>query len=132
MATNTKKVVTKKAKVKKKFPAVRIYLTANLNNTIITLTDTNGGVLAWSSSGKVGFKGSRKSTPFAAQKVAEDVLEKAKAFDAQSVDIFINGVGMGRDSLIRTVQNIDMQINSIVDTTSFAFGGVKPKKRRRV
>jgi small subunit ribosomal protein S11 len=132
MATNTKKVVTKKAKVKKKFPAVRIYLTANLNNTIITLTDTNGGVLAWSSSGKVGFKGSRKSTPFAAQKVAEDVLEKAKAFDAQSVDIFINGAGMGRDSLIRTVQNIDMQINSIVDTTSFAFGGVKPKKRRRV
>jgi len=122
----------KKAKLKKKVASVKIYLSAKLNNTIVTLTDQDGKVIAWSSSGKAGFKGAKKSTPFAAQKVTEDVLEKVSLVDGKVADIFINGAGMGRDSFIRAVQAFDIQINSIVDTTGFAFGGCKPKKRRRV
>jgi small subunit ribosomal protein S11 len=122
----------KKSKLKKKIGSVKIYLAAKLNNTIVTLSDQEGKVVAWSSSGKAGFKGAKKSTPFAAQKVTEEVLEKVKMVDAKSADIFIKGPGAGRDSFIRTLQNADIQINSITDTTGFPFGGCRPKKRRRV
>ncbi len=126
------KTTTKKNKLKKKISSVRIYLAAKLNNTIVTLTDQEGKVIAWSSSGKVGFKGARKSTPFAAQRVTEDVLDKVKAVEAKSADVFVKGSGMGRDSFIRSIQGFDIQINSITDTTGFPFGGVRPRKKRRV
>lgn len=127
--TNSK---VKKAKSKQKHPIVKIHFAAKFNNSIITITDLQDKVLVWSSSGKIGFKGSKKATPFAAQKATEDVLEKLKAFETTNVSIIIKGPGMGRDSFIRFVQNSDLQIDSIKDATGFPFGGVSPKKRRRV
>jgi small subunit ribosomal protein S11 len=127
-AATAKKVKAKKIKV----PIAKLYLKANFNNSIVTLTDLNGAVLAWSSSGKSGFKGSKKSTPFAAQKATEEVLAVAKNYETNSIHIQINGAGMGRDAFIRAIQASNLQIDSIKDTTSFAFGGVTLKKRRRV
>lgn len=133
MATNTtKSKVVKKTKAKKKFPIVKIFLRAEFNNTILTLTDLDGKVIAWSSSGKVGFKGTKKSTPFAAQRVTEEVLEKARSVEANTAHIIIKGSGMGRDSFLRSLQNSDFLIASIKDVTGFPFGGVRPKKKRRV
>jgi small subunit ribosomal protein S11 len=130
--TNSKNKTVKKNKVKIKLPIAIINLRAEFNNTIITLTDLEGKVLSWSSSGKVGFKGSKKSTPFAAQKATEEVLEKLKQFDSKSVHLKIWGAGLGRDSFLRTIQATDIVIESIKDTTGFPFGGVRQKKRRRV
>jgi small subunit ribosomal protein S11 len=131
MAQNKVKTV-KKTKIKQKFPILRIFLRAELNNSIVTLTDLDGKVLAWSSSGKSGFKGSKKSTPFASQKATEEIIEKAKAYETTSLHIEIWGAGLGRDSFLRTLQGTDFQIESIKDVTGFPFGGPKPKKRRRI
>lgn len=122
----------KKTKVKKKLPIARIFLYAAFNNSIVTLTDLEGKVQYWSSAKKVGFKGAKKSTPFAAQKVTEDVLEKIKQFDTTNIHIVIKGAGMGRDSFLRAIQNSTLTVDSIKDVTGFPFGGVTPKKRRRV
>jgi small subunit ribosomal protein S11 len=130
MASKVKTV--KKTKIKQKHPILRVFLRAELNNSIITLTDMEGRVLAWSSSGKCGFKGSKKSTPFAAQKATEEILDKAKSFDTSTLHIELWGAGMGRDSFLRTLQGTDFKIDSIKDITGFPFGGPKPKKRRRV
>jgi len=127
-----KKTPTKKQKLKKKVAAVKVFLSAQLNNTIVTLTDTEGKVIAWSSSGKVGFKGTKKSTPFASQKATEDILNKMKLIEAKSAEIIMKGPGTGRDSFLRSLQNFDIQINSISDVTGFPFGGCQPRKRRRV
>ncbi len=129
---STKAKTAKKIKVKKKLPVVRIFLRAEFNNSIITLTDLEGKTLAWSSSGKVGFKGAKKSTPFASQRATEEILEKVKAYEASSVHLVIKGAGMGRDSFLRTLQGSDLQIESIDDVTGFPFGGCKPAKKRRV
>ena len=122
----------KKIKIKQKYPIARLFLKANFNNSIVTLTDLQGKVLTWSSSGKSGFKGSKKSTPFAAQKATEEVLGIAKNYDVSTLHVEINGAGMGRDSFIRAIQASGMTVESVKDTTSFAFGGVTLKKRRRV
>ena len=135
MAKITKKTTaaSKKVKVKKaKMPIGRLFLRANFNNSIVTLTDLNGMPLAWSSSGKIGFKGSKKSTPFAAQKATEEVLEAAKAYDMTTVHVEIKGAGMGRDAFVRAIQAASLQIDSIKDSTSFPFGGPLLRKRRRV
>jgi small subunit ribosomal protein S11 len=133
MAINTtKSKVIKKSKLKKKIPIVKIFLRAEFNNTILTLTDLDGKVVAWSSSGKVGFKGAKKSTPFASQKVTEEILEKARTVEANTVHIIIKGSGMGRDSFLRSLQNSDFSIASIKDVTGFPFGGPRPKKKRRI
>ncbi len=133
MASTTKSSSNRKIKLKKiKLPIVRLFIRAQFNNSIITLTDLQGKVLAWSSSGKVGFRGSKKSTPFAAQKATEEVLEKAKAVDASSVHLVMKGAGMGRDSFLRAIQATDLQIESIEDKTGFPFGGARKKKKRRV
>lgn len=122
----------KKTKIKQKYPIVRIFLRAEFNNSIITLTDLQGKVLSWSSSGKSGFKGSKKSTPFAAQRATEEVLDRVRQVEASSAHLVIKGAGMGRDSFLRTIQSSDLVIESIKDITGFPFGGVKPKNRRRV
>ena len=122
----------KKTKIKQKYPIVRIFLRAEFNNSIITLTDLQGKVISWSSSGKSGFKGSKKSTPFAAQKATEEVMERVRQVEASSAHIVIKGAGMGRDSFLRSIQSSDLVIESIKDVTGFPFGGVKPKNRRRV
>ncbi len=133
MAKNTTKLKTnKKVKIKQKYPIVRIFLRAEFNNSIITLTDLQGKVLAWTSSGKVGFKGSKKSTPFAAQRATEEVLDRVRQVEASTVHLVIRGAGMGRDSFLRTIQSTDLQIESIKDVTGFPFGGTRAKKRRRV
>jgi small subunit ribosomal protein S11 len=125
-------VKTTKKKAKQKHPIVRLCIKANFNNSIVTATDLEGKVLAWSSAGKIGFKGTKKSTPFAAQKATEDLLEKVKAFDTSSAHLIIKGAGMGRDSFLRAIQASGLQIESVRDATGFPFGGVRPKPRRRV
>lgn len=122
----------KKSKIKRKLPIVRIFLRAEFNNSIVTLTDMEGKVLAWSSSGKCGFKGSRKSTPFACQKATEEILERCKEVEASSAHVTIWGAGMGRESFLRSLQSCDLQIESIKDVTGFAFGGCTKKPKRKI
>jgi small subunit ribosomal protein S11 len=131
--TKTKKdsKVVKKPKLKKKLSMVKIFLNAGFNNSIISLTDMEGKVIAWSSSGKKGFKGSRKSTPFASQSATEEILEKIQELGATSAHILIKGAGMGRDSFIRTIQATSLVIESINDLTGFPFGGVRKKQQRK-
>jgi small subunit ribosomal protein S11 len=128
----TRNKTVKKTKIKQKHPILRIFLRAEQNNSIVTLTDLDGKVLAWASSGKSGFKGSKKSTPFASQKATEEILEKLKAFETSTIHLVIWGAGQGRDSFLRTIQGSDLQIESIKDVTGFPHGGPRPKKRRRV
>lgn len=124
--------ISKNSKLKQKFPIVKICVNAKPNNTLIALTDIEGRVIAWSTSGKVGFKGTKKATPFASQKVTEEILEKARMVDANSCHLIINGTGMGRDSFLRAIQNSSLQIESIKDITGFPFGGVKAHNKRRI
>ena len=104
---------------------------ASFNNTIITITDRQGNALSWATSGGAGFRGSRKSTPFAAQVAAEKASEAAKAFGIKSVDVFVKDVGLGRDAAVRAVSNFDIAVDSISDVTGIAHGGTRPRKARR-
>jgi small subunit ribosomal protein S11 len=127
-----KPILKKRTKLKKKVPIVRLFLNAEFNNSIVTMTDLEGKVIAWASAGKVGFKGSKKSTPFAAQRVTEDVLEVYKIVEANSAHVIIKGAGPGRDSFLRALQSANVEIDSIKDATTFPHGGVTKRKRRRV
>jgi small subunit ribosomal protein S11 len=108
------------------------HIKSTFNNTIITITDKKGETLAWSSSGTVGFKGSRKSTPFAAQLAAESAARKALEFGMKRVDVFVKGPGSGRETAIRTLQANGLEVASITDVTPQPHNGCRPKKRRRV
>jgi small subunit ribosomal protein S11 len=132
MKSKTPLKISKKSRLKERHPISKIYLSAKQNNSIVTLTDLEGKVIAWSSSGKSGFKGAKKSTPFAAQKATEEVLEKAKIIDSSSFHVIVKGAGQGRDAFLRAIQASGIQIESIKDTTGFPFGGPKAKNRRRV
>lgn len=126
----TKKV---KKKTKKTTPASgRAYITAGFNNTIITITDTQGNSLFSGSAGKSGFKGSRKSTPFAATTTAVDVAEEAAEAGLQEVSVFVKGPGAGRISAIKALKSAGLRIVSIADTTSLPHNGCRPKKKRRI
>ncbi len=105
---------------------------ASFNNTIITITDLTGAVISWSSSGDVGFKGSRKSTPFAAQMAAESAARKAQEHGIRKVDVFVKGPGSGRETAIRSLQAAGLEVGSISDVTPQAHNGCRPPKRRRV
>jgi len=109
-----------------------LYIHSTFNNTIITVTDKTGNVLTWGSGGMVGFKGSRKSTPFAAQLAAEKVLKDAENFGLQTLDIRVKGPGAGRESAIRSVANTKFKVKSIKDITPIPHNGCRPKKKRRV
>lgn len=109
-----------------------LYIHSTFNNTVITITDRTGNVLCWSSGGVVGFKGSRKSTPFAAQMAAEKVLRDAENFGLQTLDIRVKGPGAGRESAIRSVGNTRFKVKSIKDITPIPHNGCRPKKKRRV
>ena len=109
-----------------------LYIHSTFNNTVITITDRAGNVLCWSSGGVVGFKGSRKSTPFAAQMAAEKVLRDAENFGVQTLDIRVKGPGAGRESAIRSVGNTRFKVKSIKDITPIPHNGCRPKKKRRV
>ena len=108
------------------------FVTATFNNTMITITDTNGDTLCWASAGTVGFKGTRKSTPFAAQRAAERVAQVAKKFGLVEVEIKVKGPGSGRESAITALQAAGLRIQSIEDITPLPHNGCRPSKRRRV
>ncbi|MDO4741904.1 MAG: 30S ribosomal protein S11 [Candidatus Saccharibacteria bacterium] len=119
-------------KAKRVVNAGQLHIQATFNNTIISITDKNGGILTSSSAGANGFRGSKKGTAYAAQVAAEKALEKAKKdFALNSVDVFVKGIGLGRDSAIRAVSSFGIKIDSITDVTPIAHGGVRPKGERR-
>jgi small subunit ribosomal protein S11 len=109
-----------------------VHIKSTFNNTIITVTDKKGNVISWASSGTVGFKGSRKGTPFAAQSAAENVGKEVKTMGLRNIDIMVKGPGGGRESAIRSLQAQGFQIKTIKDVTPIPHNGCRPKKRRRV
>ena len=117
---------------RKSVPRGRVYIKSTFNNTIITLTDPNGNVLSWGSAGTANFKGSRKSTPFAAQLAAEDAARKAADHGMRTVAIFVKGPGAGRESALRAFQSVGMRVTLIRDVTPIPHNGCRPPKRRRV
>jgi len=119
-------------KEKKNVPHVMATVNASFNNTIVSIADAEGNVLAWSSAGRIGFKGSRKGTPFAAQLAAANCAEHAKEHGVRSVDVRVTGPGAGRESAIRALQANGIDIKSIKDTTPIPHNGCRPRKRRRV
>lgn len=121
-----------KRRVRKNIPAGVAYIQATFNNTIVTITDMTGNTVAWSSSGVLRFKGSRKSTPFAAQLVAEDAAKKAMEHGMRSVGVFVKGPGTGRESALRAIANSGLKITHIKDVTPIPHNGCRPPKRRRV
>ena len=123
---------TGKKKEKKNITEGIAHIQSTFNNTIITITDLSGNVIAWSSSGLQGFKGSRKSTPFAAQMAAEDVVRKAKEQGLRKVQVYIKGPGSGRESALRSLQIAGLTITLIRDVTPVPHNGCRPPKRRRV
>ena len=108
------------------------HIKSSFNNTIITITDQQGNTLAWASAGNVGFKGSRKSTPFAAQLAAETVARRAMEHGVRKVDVLVKGPGSGRETAIRTIQNTGIEVVGIKDVTPIPHNGCRPPKRRRV
>ncbi len=123
---------TGKKKEKKNITEGIAHIQSTFNNTIVTITDMSGNVIAWSSSGLQGFKGSRKSTPFAAQMAAEDVVRKAKEQGLRKVQVYIKGPGAGRESALRSLQIAGLTITLIRDVTPVPHNGCRPPKRRRV
>lgn len=128
--------VAKKAEVvlskKKGIERGKVYIQSTYNNTIITLTDNQGNVLAWSSAGSLGFRGAKKSTPFAASRAVGVVIEKARKIGLREINIFVKGIGSGRDSAIRSLASGGMMINFIKDVTPVPHNGCRPPKVRRV
>ena len=108
------------------------HVNSTFNNTMITISDVQGNTIAWSSAGTMGFKGSRKSTPFAAQMAAEDAGKKAAEHGVKSVDVEVRGPGSGRESALRALQTVGFTVNSIRDVTPIPHNGCRPRKRRRV
>ncbi len=121
-----------KKRIRKSFESGKVYIAATWNNTIVTLTDNDGNVLGWSSPGANGFKGARQSTPYAGQLSAEKVAEQAKAYGMGSVEVYIKGMGPGRDQTVRGLMNGGLDVCSIADRTRVPHGGCRPKRQRRV
>jgi small subunit ribosomal protein S11 len=121
-----------KKKVRRNVPRAVVHVLASFNNTIVTFADPNGETLCWDSAGTIGFKGSRKSTPFAAQRAAERAAEKALKMGVREVDVRVKGPGTGRESAIRSLQARGLKIRAIEDVTPLPHNGCRPRKRRRV
>jgi len=122
----------KRKKIKKTVSKAIVTVKATFNNTIITFSDVNGDALCWDSAGTAGYKGSRKSTPFAAQKAAERCTDKAKKMGIREVEVRVKGPGSGRESAIRAIQAAGLKIKAIEDRTPLPHNGCRPRKRRRV
>lgn len=130
MAESTK--TTSKKKAKRSVPAGQLHVQATFNNTIVTFSDKKGNVLSASSAGACGFRGSKKGTAYAAQVASEKAATIAKqSYGVSSVDVFVKGVGLGRDAAIRALSNLDITVDSIKDVTGVPHGGVRPRKARR-
>ena len=119
-----------KRRAKRNVPHGQAHIKASFNNTVITLTDQTGAVLAWTSGGSVGFTGSRKSTPYAAQVAAEQAARKAGEMGMRKIDVIVRGSGSGRETAVRTLQNMGIEITGIKDVTPMPHNGCRPKKRK--
>lgn len=130
--TKTSPTTARRRKIKRSVTNGQMHVQATFNNTIITFTDERGNSLSWASSGSAGFKGSRKSTPFAAQTAAERAATSAKEYGISRVDVLVSGVGSGRESAIRALTTMGITVSSIKDVTGIPHGGCRPRKARRV
>ena len=130
MAKVTKKVTKKR--VKKNVERGQAHIQSSFNNTIVTLTDAEGNALSWASAGELGFRGSKKSTPYAAQMAAEKAAGAAKDYGLKTVEVFVKGPGSGREAAIRALQTVGLDVTMIKDVTPVPHNGCRPPKRRRV
>lgn len=129
----TETTTTTKKKAKRSVPAGQMHILATFNNTIVTFTDPKGGALTTASAGGCGFRGSKKGTAYAAQVAAEKAAQAAKqTYGLSKVDVFVKGVGLGRDAAMRALYGLDIHVESIKDVTGVPHGGVRPKKARRI
>ncbi len=131
MAKKAVKKVTRR-RAKKVVDRGQAHIQSTFNNTIITITDTQGNALSWASAGQLGFKGSRKATPYAAQQAGEAAVERAKVYSLKSVEVFVKGPGSGREAAIRSLQAAGLDVTMIKDVTPVPHNGCRPPKRRRV
>ena len=131
MAKASAKKVTKK-RVKKNIDRGQAHIQSSFNNTIVTLTDSEGNAISWASAGGLGFRGSRKSTPFAAQTAAETAAKAAMEHGLKSVEVYVKGPGSGREAAIRALQTVGLEVRMIKDVTPIPHNGCRPPKRRRV
>ena len=131
MARNPRRRTTKK-KVRRQVPLAQAHIQATYNNTIITITDTDGNVLCWASAGSSGFKGSRKSTPYAAQMAGRNVARQAREYGVRELQVFVKGPGPGREAAIRTLMGEGFTVVEITDVTPLPHNGCRPPKKRRV
>lgn len=128
----TAKKVTKRRRERKHIEKGAAHISSTFNNTMVTITDTNGNAISWASSGGLGFRGSRKSTPYAAQMVAETAAKAAMEHGLKTVEVYVKGPGQGRESAIRALQSAGLEVNMIKDVTPIPHNGCRPPKRRRV
>lgn len=127
-----KRNVRGKKRVKKNIEKGQAHISSTFNNTMVCLTDLNGNVLSWASAGQLGFRGSRKSTPYAAQQAAEEAAKKAMEHGLKIVEVYVKGPGSGRESAIRSLQASGLEVSSIKDVTPIPHNGCRPPKKRRV
>jgi small subunit ribosomal protein S11 len=128
----TKKTVTRKRRERKNIEKGAAHISSTFNNTIVTITDVNGNAISWASAGEMGFRGSRKSTPYAAQTAAETAARAAAEHGLKTVEVFVKGPGQGRESAIRALETAGLSITMIKDVTPIPHNGCRPPKRRRV
>ena len=132
MAKVQKKGVTRRRREKKNIERGAVHISSTFNNTIVTITDVNGNAISWASSGGLGFRGSRKSTPYAAQTAAETAARAAMEHGLKTVEVFVKGPGSGREAAIRALQTAGLEVSMIKDVTPIPHNGCRPPKRRRV
>lgn len=123
---------TRKKRERRTVHEGQVYIQATFNNTIVTITDMSGNSISWASAGSLGFKGAKKSTPFAAQTTAENAAQKARDFGLREVHVYVKGPGVGRESAIRSLGGLGLQVRSIKDVTPIPHNGCRPRKSRRV
>ena len=128
----TKKTVTRKRRERKNIEKGAAHISSTFNNTIVTITDVNGNTISWASAGEMGFRGSRKSTPYAAQTAAETAAKAATEHGLKSVEVYVKGPGQGRESAIRALETAGLSVTMIKDVTPIPHNGCRPPKRRRV
>jgi small subunit ribosomal protein S11 len=132
MAAPKKRTATKKRRERKNIEKGAAHISSSFNNTMVTITDLNGTTISWASAGGLGFRGSRKSTPFAAQQAAETAARAAMEHGLKTVEVFVKGPGSGREAAIRALQAAGLEVNMIKDVTPIPHNGCRPPKRRRV
>ena len=132
MAVDKRRVVSRKKRELKKVDRGQVHIQSTFNNTLVTITDMNGNAISWSSAGSLGFKGSRKGTPFAAQMAADTAAKAAKEHGLRSVEVYVKGPGAGREAAIRALAAADLEVTMITDVSPIPHNGCRPPKRRRV